>query len=290
MELGLLAQLGVDGLVAGCAYATLGVSFGLIYGPTRIVHFAHGSVYTFAAYAMWLAAVPLHLSLTISAVVGFAVATFLGLLCYLVAYRPLERKRSSSLGILITSLGLYIVFENLVGVTLGSDTKVVADQNFGVFVIGNVVVTGLQALMVLSSVVIVGVVAGLLTLTNLGRSVRAMSDSPRLATIIGIKTQTISATVFVLGSAICAAPAMIALLQDGAQPYMGFAPSLIGYVVVMVGGVGSLWGAVGAGILLGMVEHVGMLKLPTEWQSTVAFAALVIVLLIQPRKTAYERE
>jgi branched-chain amino acid transport system permease protein len=117
-----------------------------------------------------------------------------------------------------------------------------------------------------------------------------MSDSPRLATIVGVKTEKISATVFALGSAACAVPAMIALLRDGAQPYMGFVPSLIGYVVVMVGGVGSLWGAVGAGFLLGLVEHVGMLKLPTEWQSTVAFAVLVIVLLIRPRAAAYERE
>jgi branched-chain amino acid transport system permease protein len=207
-----------------------------------------------------------------------------------VAYRPLERKKSSSLGLLITSLGLFIVFENLIAIAFGSDTKVITDQNFGVFVLGNIVVTELQALMVLSSLVIIAIIAALLALTGLGRAARAMSDSPRLATIVGVKTEKISATVFALGSAACAVPAMIALLRDGAQPYMGFVPSLIGYVVVMVGGVGSLWGAVGAGFLLGLVEHVGMLKLPTEWQSTVAFAVLVIVLLIRPRAAAYERE
>jgi branched-chain amino acid transport system permease protein len=285
----LLGQLFVDGLVAGSAYALLGVSFGLIYGPTRIVHFAHGSAYAFAAYGMWTAAAVLHWPLLLAALAGLAAAAVAGVFSYLVAYRPLQGKNDANLGLLITSLGIYIVFENLIGIVFGSDTKILSDHEFGVYVLGSVVVTELQALMIALAVLSTALVAALLRWTALGRSARAMTDNPNMAVIIGIDTRAVSVVVFMLGSMICALPAMVSLLRDGAQPQMGFIASFAGYVVVMVGGVGSFWGTVAAGFLLGLIEHVGMLEMPTEWQSTIAFAALVIVLLVMPRGLAAGR-
>jgi branched-chain amino acid transport system permease protein len=289
MNFDLLGQLTIDGAVSSSAYAMLGVSFGLIYGPTRIVHFAHGSTYTVAAYAMWAAISVFHLPLAVAAAIGMLAAGLVGFLCFEVVYRPLERTNDATLGLLITSLGLYIVFENLIGMVFGSDTKIVSGRDFGVYAFGSLILTELQAVMIVLAIVSVAVVVALLAWTRFGRAVRAMTDNPAMASIIGIDTRATSSAVFVAGSMMCALPAMVTLLRDGAQPQMGFVASFIGYVVVMVGGLGSLWGAVAAAIVLGLIEHVGMLQLPTEWQSTVAFSVLVGVLLLQPRGLASGR-
>jgi branched-chain amino acid transport system permease protein len=279
----LLAQLAVNGVVAGSLYALLGVSFGLIYGPTRIVHFGHGSVYAAGAYAAWFAAVPLALPLWLALPFGVVAGGVLGVLCYVLVYWPLERRGSAPLVILITSLGLFILLENLIGISFGSDTKTVAAPTSGVVVLGPVVVTWLQLGQVAASLVGILALMLVLRLSGFGRTVRAITDNPEMARTIGIDTRRVSSLVFLIGSMLCAMPAGIVLLMNGAQPQMGLTASFIGYVVVMVGGVGSLWGAAIAGLLLGLVEHVGMWQLPTEWQSTIAFALLVVVLLVRPR-------
>lgn len=278
----LLAQLAVNGIVAGSLYAALGVSFALIYGPTRIVHFAHGSVFAAGAYGAW-AGMRLGLPAPLAAALGIACGGFLGLLCYLLAYRPLERRDGAPLILLITSLGLFIVLENAIGIAFGSDTKIVSGTDSGVIVVGPAVITVVQLAEATLSLGGIAIALILLRVGGLGRQIRAMTDNPDMARTIGIRTGRLSALVFLFGSMLCALPATVVPFGDGAQPEMGFVPSFIGYVVVMVGGVGSVSGAAVAGLLLGLVEHIGMWELPTEWQSTVAFVALVAILLIQPR-------
>jgi branched-chain amino acid transport system permease protein len=113
--------------------------------------------------------------------------------------------------------------------------------------------------------------------------VRAQTDNPEMATIIGIDTVRLSVLVFALGSAIAAVPACLILVKDGATAYMGFLAVFMGFVAVVVGGIGSLRGAVAGGYALGLVESLGLWKIPSEWQSTIAFVVLFMVLLFRPQ-------
>jgi len=278
----LVAQLVANGLVNGSHYALLALGFGLIFGTTRITHFAYGPVYALSAYGCWLAAT-LGAPLWVAVPVGVATGAVAGVAAYLVVYRPFEQKGSSPLVVLIASLGLFILLENAIGVVFGTDTKVVPAPPAGVFLWGPLVVTGVQLLQIAALVVVGGAVALFLTRTRFGKAVLAMTDNAEMARVIGIDTLRVSVLAFALGSAIGAVPACLILVKDGATAHMGFLAVFMAFVSVVVGGVGSLRGAVAGGLVLGLVESTGMAKIPTEWQSSVAFVVLFLVLLFRPR-------
>jgi len=282
-DMELIAQLLVNGVVNGSHYALLGLGFGLIFGPTRITHFAYGPLYALAAYAAWSAAVLLRLPIPAAILVGVAVGALSGMATYLALYRPFERRRSSGLVVLIASLGLFIVLQNAIGIVFGSDTKVVARYNADVILLGDVVFTSVQIYQVAALVVIGALLALFLKLTEYGKALLAMTDNPEMARIIGIDTIKVSLLAFALGSAIAAVPAGLILLKEGATPYMGFTAVFMGFVAVVVGGIGSLRGAVIGGYALGIIENLGSWKIDTEWQSTIAFVVLFLVLLLKPR-------
>jgi branched-chain amino acid transport system permease protein len=279
----LVAQLLVNGIINGSHYALLGLGFGLIFGPTRITHFAYGPLYALAAYACWTAAVPLGLPLPIAAAIGAGVGALSGVATYRILYRPFEKRQSPSLVVLIASLGLFIVLENAIGIAFGSDTKVVPNFTADVILLGDVVFTSVQVWQVLALIIVGLLLALFLKRSNYGKALMAMTDNPEMARIIGIDTVKVSMLAFALGSAISAVPAVLILLKEGATPYMGFTAVFMGFVAVVVGGIGSLRGAVIGGYALGLVENLGTWQIPTEWQSTIAFVVLFLVLLFKPR-------
>ncbi|HSD55221.1 MAG TPA: branched-chain amino acid ABC transporter permease [Burkholderiales bacterium] len=279
----LVAQLVANGLVNGSHYALLALGFGLIFGTTRITHFAYGPVYALSAYGCWLAAGPLGAPLWLAVIAGVATGAVAGALAYLIVYRPFEREGSPPLVILIASLGLFIVLENAIGVAFGTDTKVVPAPPAGVFLWGPLVVTSSQLAQVAALVILAAGLALYVTRTRFGKAVLAMTDNPEMARVIGIDTLRVSVASFVIGSAIAAVPACLILVKDGATAHMGFVAVFMAFVAVVVGGVGSLRGAVAGGLALGLVESTGMVKIPTEWQSSIAFVVLFLVLLLRPR-------
>lgn len=279
----LVLQLLVNGLVNGSHYALLGLSFGLIFGTTRITHFAYGPLYALSAYACWWASARLGLPLAGAFAFGIAAGAAAGVLCYVFLYRPFERAGSPPLVILIASLGLLILLENAIGIVFGTDTKVVEAPPAGIFLLGPAVVTSVQLAQVGALVASALALWLFLSRTRFGRAVLAQTDNPEMATIVGIDTQRMSLLVFALGSALAAVPACLVLVKDGATAHMGFIAVFMGFVAVVVGGIGSLRGAVAGGYALGLVESLGLWKIPSEWQSTIAFVVLFLVLLFRPQ-------
>lgn len=279
----LVLQLFLNGLVNGSHYALLGLSFGLIFGTTRITHFAYGPLYAVSAYACWWAAAKLGLPLAAAFAFGIGIGAAAGVLCYVLLYRPFERAGSPPLVILIASLGLLIFLENAIGVVFGTDTKVVDAPPAAVYLVGPAVVTSVQLMQVGALAAIALALWLFLARTRFGRAVLAQTDNPEMATIVGIDTPRMSLLVFALGSAIAAVPACLVLVKDGATAHMGFVAVFMGFVAVVVGGIGSLRGAVAAGYALGLVESLGLWKIPSEWQSTIAFVVLFLVLLFRPQ-------
>lgn len=278
----LLLQLLVNGVINGSHYALLGIGFGLIFATTRIVHFAYGPIFTFAAYIGWWVAGGLGLPVWLGLVAAVAAGTVIGLLSYVLVYRPLELNNAPVLVPLIASLGLYIVLENLVGIVFGTGVRVVEDLDYEIFFLGPVFFTSIHLWQVASLVIIGGALAAFLRGTRYGKAILAMTDDPEMARVIGIDTFRIALLVFAIGSAVAAVPAMLILLKDGASTHMGFAAVFMAFVAVIVGGVGSLKGAAAGGFLLGLVQSLGLWQIPTEWQSSIAFVVLYVMIMLRP--------
>jgi branched-chain amino acid transport system permease protein len=279
----LLLQLLVNGLINGSHYALLGVGFGLIFATTQIVHFAYGPVYALAAYICWFAAASLGLPLPLAALLAVSAAVVAGVGAYLVIYRPFQRRQSSDLVILIASLGLLIIIENLIGIVFGAGNRVVEDVQSEVFLVGPVVFTSWHVWQVGSLVVVASVLAAFLRLTRFGKAILGMTDNPEMARVVGIDTFRVTLVVFAIGSLISAVPAVLILLKDSATPHMGFHAVFMGFVAVVIGGIGSIRGAVLGGLLLGLVEGIGLWKIDTAWQSSIAFVVLFLVILLRPQ-------
>lgn len=278
----LFLQLLVNGIVNGSHYALLGIGFGLIFSTTGLVHFAYGSVYTFAAYVAWFVATAFGLSLLPSMFAAIVAAVLLGVACYVVLYQPLQMRNAPPLIPLIASLGLNIALENLNAVIFGSGVRT-ANFSSSVMFVGPVYFTTVHIWQVLSCAIIIAALVLFLRKTRYGRAILAMTDDPEMARVVGIDTRRISYLVFTIGSAISAVAATLILMKDGASTHMGFIAVFMGFVAVIVGGVGSLKGVVAGGFLLGIVESLGLWKIPTEWQSSIAFIVLFIMIMLRPQ-------
>ncbi len=278
----LFLQLLVNGFINGSNYALLGIGFGLIFSTTGIVHFAYGSVYTFAAYVAWFLATSFGLALLPSMAGAIVAAVLLGVACYTLLYRPLELRRAPPLIPLIASLGLNIVLENLNAIIFGSGVR---SANFAseVYFAGPVFFTSVHIWQVVSCIAVVAALVLFLRKTRYGRAILAMTDDPNMARVVGIDTKKVSYIVFALGSAISAVAATLTLMKDGASTHMGFIAVFMGFVAVIVGGVGSLRGVIAGGLLLGIVESLGLWKISTEWQSSIAFIVLFIMIMLRPQ-------
>lgn len=278
----LFLQLFFNGLTNGSYYALLGVGFGLIFATTKIVHFAYGPVFACAAYAAWWAT-SLGVPLPLAGLFGVLVAVVLGVASFLFVYRPIQVRGAPGLVALIASLGLFILLENLIGIVFGAGNQVVENFSYDVFFLGPVFFTSIHLWQLASLAILGGGLMLFLKYTRFGKAIVAMTDNREMAEIIGIDTTRMAIAVFAIGSGISAVPAVLILLKDGATTHMGFQAVFMAFVAVVVGGIGSIRGAVVGGFALGLVQSLGLWKIPTEWQSSIAFVVLFLILVARPQ-------
>lgn len=277
----LFIQLLVNGIANGSQYALLGIGFALIFGTTGIAHFAYGPLFAASAYIIWWL-VMMGIPFVPAILIAVAASALLGMASYVLVYQPLVERDSSAFVILVSSLGLFIIITNLISIIFGTDAKTLNNVGYGIYFIGDAVVSGIQ----IAQVILLGAVALLLQLflkhTGWGQAIRAVTNNPEMARVVGIDTRKVVLMVFAAGSGIACLASACLLLRDGASTHVGFLSVFYAFIAVVVGGVGSIWGAVIGGLALGLLESIGMWKLPSEWQSTIAFLVLFVVILWRP--------
>ena len=279
----LFVQLVVNGIFIGSIYALLGLSFATIFATTKIWHFAQGAVYTLGAYAILAASLFGHLPFAIAALLGIAAAAALGVLSITLLYWPLQRRGASPLVMVMASLGVMVVADNLVVLGFGPtgysiDVSVPQAVSFG-----PVLLTGGQML--------APVVSGLLVLLYLvflfrsvsGRRMRALIDNEELLLLSGVDTGRLKLIAFGIGSALLPCAAALSIVSgSGISPYFGTQAVLTGAMAMFFGGVDRIEGSVVAGMALGIMESLAAYVLPTEWQTAITYAVILIFLMVRP--------
>ena len=280
------AQLVVDGIISGSAYAVLGLGFGLIIGITGRFHFAFAITYTLAAYIATTVVDDTGAPVGFAIVAGLAAAVVLGVLIELLVYRPLTLREPTFalLGVFVSSLGLSIAGENVIRLIWGSSSKTLSTgyQVHGLSVRG-VTFTTLDIAYVGVLWLLVLLVWAFLRLTSRGRSVVAVRVNPEMVAVVGINPGQVYVLVFAIGSFLAGAAALLFTMRLAAAPDIGLEPTFTAFIVAFVAGLASgplRFAAVG--LLLGLVENISRYWLSVQWSPVVIFSVLFLYVALGP--------
>jgi branched-chain amino acid transport system permease protein len=283
-ESALLFNLLLDGLVTGLVYGLIALGFTLVWRICDVIHLAHGAVMLIGAYALAQSAaagLPIPLALLVAA----AVAILAGAAMEELIYRPLRQRGSGEMGMLTASLGLLIGVQYVLVMLFGPESFSLSADG-----LRNPLIADFPIL--LDPYALIAAVVGgatfyavhyVLTGTGAGRSMRALSSNAQLATVVGLDTELARRIAMATGSVLTVPAAALMLYNTGLSPTDGLHLVLVAAVVAIIGGRGSLLGALLGGIFVGIAESIMVWYFPAGWRQMVTFAALYLLLLGRPQ-------
>lgn len=291
-----LTQQLVNGLTLGSVYALIALGYTLIYGVLQLLNFAHGDVYMVGAFIGFFVmvglggptspVVPAAVMILLMFLVAMLGSGILGVLIERFAYRPL--RNSSRIAPLISALGVSLFLQNSVLLLFGSrfrsyDTTSYVDPTRGVNV-GAVTIDYVRILVVTLAIALMIVLVKVVDGTRFGRSMRAIAFDRDAALMMGIDVDRVIVGTFFVASALAgAAGVMVGLVFFNVYSYMGFLAGLKGFTAAVVGGIGSIPGAMVGGLLIGVTESFTAGYISANFASVITFLLLIAVMLVKPR-------
>lgn len=287
----LLLNLIVDGVTLGCIYSLLAVGFSLLWWIAGIVHIAHGAVMLAGGFALFSALQIGGAGLPVALLAGAFGAGALGIILENFMYRPLFARGTDEMGMLTASLGALIFFEYLVTIIFGPEGATLDAGS-----LRTPVLQGLPLVLDRYSFVVVLVTAVtfvglwlLLSRTRIGREMRAMASNPDLAHVLGVRTRLVNLYAAAIAAVLCLPPAAFLLFSTGLVPSEALHVVLVASVVAILGGRGSLHGALVAGLLIGVAESAMTWQFAAGWRQLITFSLLYLLLLVRPQGLFGER-
>lgn len=277
-----LQQL-VNGLVIGGVYALAALGYSMVYGMIRMMNFAHGDILMFGTY-LTLTLVIVNLPFPIALPLGMILGMLVALIIARVAYMPLlDRPRNA---LVLTSVGASFLLVNLAQLIFGASVRpfpLPPGITIETYTFGNVVITNLQIIIVLLCLASMAVLTLFVRFTKMGIAMRATSANMTAARLMGIPAKGVVYITFGIGSLMAVlGGVLISIYFNSVWPTMGFKIGLAAFSASILGGIGSLPGAMLGGFLLGIAESLGAAYISSGFREAVGFGVLIIVLLIRP--------
>ena len=286
-----LLQLTVDGIKYGLIIALASVGLSLIFGTTGLTNFAHGELVTWGALATWYVNVRLGMGLIPAAALGVAAGGAAGALLDRGIWRPLRRRGTGLIAMMVVSIGLSLLLRYLFLYQFGGRSRPFADYTVQRAIdIGPVAVTAKDLVSIAIAIVVLLFVAGFLQRTRMGKAMRAVADNPDLAASSGIDVQRVILVVWVFGGALAALGGILIGLGEQVNWQMGFTYLLLMFAGITLGGLGTAYGALVGGFIVGLFVQVSTFWISSELKNVGALAVLVVVLLIRPQGILGQRE
>jgi neutral amino acid transport system permease protein len=285
-----LLQLIANGLVTGSIIALAAIGLSLVYGILKIVNFAHGDFLTFGAFMAFVVNISWGAPMAVAVVFAMATTALLGVALELTLWRPLRAKGVGLIGLFIVAIGLALVLRNTILLVWGGRPRRYDVDVFQVYELGPIRLSLSQVIVVVVAFTAIFGVGALLTYTRVGKAMRALSDNRELASVSGIDVDRITLYTWILGAGLAGLGGVLqALVQNAFTPNMGFQLLLPIFAAVVLGGVGSAYGALAGGLAIGLAMEVTTWDtlplggVPPIYKPVVAFTVLILVLLFRPQ-------
>lgn len=271
-----------NGLALGSIYALTAIGFTMVYGIIRLINFAHGDIYMMGAYFALLGITVLKLPIFLAFLFGMACACILGFLISRLAYKPVFK--APKINLFLCAIGASIFLENTAMLVFGPETQsfpeVIKNSTYSFM---GLKVTTLQLIIFSTAIVLMVILTYIVKYTKLGRAMRCTSQDMDAARLMGINTDRIVYFTFILGSSLgSAAGILVGMYYRAVYPMMGFMPGLKAFVSAVIGGIGSIPGAMLGGMIMGVSESLGAAYISSGYRDAIAFIILIIILLFKP--------
>ncbi|MFI5341688.1 MAG: branched-chain amino acid ABC transporter permease [Candidatus Methylomirabilales bacterium] len=280
MPIDLLAQALLSGFTLALVYVLVALGLTLIFSIFEIINFAHGEFYMLGGYVTYFGFVVFGLPYFLTLVLAIVVVGIAGLVAERLIFRHL---RGKTLNAFIVSLGLLWVLQSGAQLSFGVLDKSVPSTFSGIMRAGGVIISVERFVVVLAAVGLIAVLYAFLQWTRLGRAMRAVAQDPDGAALQGVNIEGISMVGFAIGCALAGSAGGLLAPVLSVSPTMGALPVIKAFIMIIVGGMGSLPGAVLGGLLLGMVEGIGSLFFGSAAVNLLGFLMVIAVLLVRPR-------
>jgi branched-subunit amino acid ABC-type transport system permease component len=285
----MFAQLLANGLVTGSVIAIAAVGVSIVYAILRLVNFAYGDFMAFGALAAYAFNGPLGFGLVVSAILAMLATAVLSLALDAVLWRPLRHRRAGFMSLFLASIGLALVLRQSLLLAYGPQPQTYRVDQFKVYVLGSVRLSQSQMITIVAATAIIVALGLFLARTTIGRTMRALADDRTLAAVAGIDVgRTIAFTWIVAGMLAGIAGILAGLAQTTFDPNFGFTLLLPIFAAVVLGGIGSAYGALAGGLTLGIAMELSTWPpffggVNPVYKPVVAFVVLAAALMIRPQ-------
>ena len=281
MLINFIEQL-INGLRTGSIYALIAIGYTMVYGIAKMINFAHGDIIMVGAYALYFSISVLGLPVPIALLITVIICGVLGVMIEKVAYKPL--RSAPPLAVLITAIGMSFFLQSASLLIFGSTPipfqSVIPNVNIS---IGPVVISSITVVTLIVTAIAMILLTLFVNKTKLGSAMRAVSEDKGAAELMGINVNSTISMTFAIGSALAAVAGVLYICQyQSVKPTLGALPGIKAFVAAVLGGIGSIPGAMIGGILLGLIESVSKAYISTELADAIVFGVLIVVLLFRP--------
>lgn len=281
MLINFIEQL-INGLRTGSIYALIAIGYTMVYGIAKMINFAHGDIIMVGAYALYFSISVLGLPVPIALLITVIICGVLGVMIEKVAYKPL--RSAPPLAVLITAIGMSFFLQSASLLIFGSTPipfqSVIPNVNIS---IGPVVISSITVVTLIVTAIAMILLTLFVNKTKLGSAMRAVSEDKGAAELMGISVNSTISMTFAIGSALAAVAGVLYICQyQSMKPTLGALPGIKAFVAAVLGGIGSIPGAMIGGILLGLIESVSKAYISTELADAIVFGVLIVVLLFRP--------
>ena len=272
----------INGLSLGSIYALMALGYTMVYGIIGLINFAHGDIYMGGAFVGYGLVTRVGLGVFPSIIISMIFTAILGVIIERVAYKPL--RKSTRIAALITAIGVSYLLQNVMIYFMGPEVRAfpteLSNQRFS---LGPISISSQQLLIFGVTLVLMLALQYIIKNTRMGQAMRAVSVDADAARLMGINVDSVISFTFALGSALAGAGGvLVGIYYNSISPLMGVTPGIKAFVAAVLGGIGSVPGAMLGGILIGLVEtFTAMIGLST-WKDAVVYFILIIILVIKP--------
>jgi branched-chain amino acid transport system permease protein len=280
----------LNGLTLGSIYGLIAIGYTMVYGIIGMINFAHGDIFMIGAFVALIVylllvgmfySVPVVVALLIMMIVAMLVTSLYNWVIEKVAYRPL--RGSFRLAPLITAIGMSIALSNFVQVAQGPRNKPIPPMVSQTYELGAVTVSLKQIIIIIVTAALLAVFWYLVNRTPLGRAQRACEQDRKMAALLGIDVDRTISITFVMGAALAAVAGTMYMMYYGVVVFSdGFVPGVKAFTAAVLGGIGSIPGAVVGGLLIGVIESLWSAYFSIDYKDVAAFSILAIVLIFLP--------